>query len=75
MMPHIYSSLWGYPGRWVHFLEDGSNLTMTELLEHMDHAISDDQHYDVCEYNHNEAVVVIHHAYQDPITDQGKNLD
>ena len=33
MMPHIYSSLWGYPGRWVHSLEGSSNLTVTELLE------------------------------------------
>ena len=36
MMPHIYSILLGYPGRWVRSLEDGPNLTVTELLEHMD---------------------------------------
>ena len=46
MMPHIYVSLWGYPGRWVHSLEDGPNLTVTKLLEHMDHAFGD-----VCEYD------------------------
>ena len=46
MMPLINSSLQGYPGRWVCSLEDGSNLTMTELLEHMDHAFGD-----VCEYD------------------------
>ena len=45
-MPHIYASLWGYPGRWVHSLEDGPNLTVTELLECMDHAFGD-----VCEYD------------------------
>ena len=46
MIPHIYTSLRGYQGRWVCSLEDGPNLTVTELLEHMDHAFSD-----VCEYN------------------------
>ena len=46
LMPHIYSNLQGYLGRWVHLLEDGSHLTMTELLEWMDCAFS----Y-VCEYN------------------------
>ena len=46
MMPHIYSSLWGYTSRWVHSLEDGSNLTMTKLLGHMDCAFGN-----VCEYN------------------------
>ena len=46
MMPHIYASLRGYPGRWVHLLEDGPNLTVTELLECMDRAFGD-----VCEYD------------------------
>ena len=41
MMPHIYASLREYLGRWVHSLEDGSNLTVTVLLEHMDHTFSD----------------------------------
>ena len=26
MMANIYASLQGYPGRWVHSLEDGPNL-------------------------------------------------
>ena len=46
MILHIYASLWGYPGRWVCSLEDSPNLTVTELLEHMDHAFGD-----VCKYN------------------------
>ena len=46
MMSHIYSSLWGYLGRWVHLLKDGLNFTMTKLLEHMDHAFGD-----VCKYD------------------------
>ena len=35
-MPHIYASLRGYPGCWVHSLEGGEYLTLTELLQHMD---------------------------------------
>ena len=46
MMPHIYASLRGYPGRWVCSLEDGSNLTVTELLECMDCAFGDVHKYD-----------------------------
>ena len=54
MMPHIYASLRGYPGRWVHSLEDGPNLTMTELLECMDHAFGE-----MCEYD-----TMIHALYE-----------
>ena len=87
MMPHIYASLWGYPGKWAHSLEDGPNLTMTELLECMDLAFGDVRRYDtmICslyeirqkegesvkEYmlQIHEAVVVIHRAYPDWVTD------
>ena len=46
MMPHIYTSLQGYLGRWVHSLEDGRNLTIPELLACMDHEFSDVCNYD-----------------------------
>ena len=46
MMPHIYASLRVYLGRWVHFLEGGSNLTVTEHLEHMDCMFGDVHEYD-----------------------------
>ena len=46
MMPHIYASLQGYPGRWVCSLEDGQNLTVTQLLEHIDHALVNPHEYD-----------------------------
>ena len=36
MKPHIYASLRGYAGHWVHSLEGGEYLTLTELLQHMD---------------------------------------
>ena len=46
MMPHIYSSLQGYLGRWVCSLEDGGNLTIPKFLAHMDRAFSDVRDYD-----------------------------
>ena len=46
MMPHIYNSLRGYPGRWVHFLNGDNNMTVTELLEQMDCMFGDVQEYD-----------------------------
>ena len=46
MMPHVYASLQRYLGRWVHLLEDGGNITIPELLVHMDCAFSDVHDYD-----------------------------
>ena len=45
MMPHIYGSLQGYPGRWVHSLEDGRNITIPKLLACMDCAFGDVPNY------------------------------
>ena len=47
IMPHIYNSLRGYPSWWVHSLDGGPNLTVTELLEQMDHAFGDVHKYDM----------------------------
>ena len=41
MMPHIYASLRGYPGCWVHSLEGGEHLTLTKLLQRMDRAFGE----------------------------------
>ena len=41
IMPHIYVSLRGYPGHWVHSLEGKEHLTLTELLQHMDRAFGE----------------------------------
>ena len=46
MMPHIYNSLRGYPGRWVHSLDREQNLTVTKLLEQMDRTFDDVWEYD-----------------------------
>ena len=36
MIPHIFSSLQGYPGKWVHSLPKGRDISMSDLLAHMD---------------------------------------
>ena len=36
MMPHIYHSLLGYPGKWVCSLEEGQNISTHDLLRQMD---------------------------------------
>ena len=45
-MPYIYAGLQGYPGRWVHSLEDGQNTTVPKLPGCMDHAFGDIHIYD-----------------------------
>ena len=47
MMPHIYNSLRGYPSWWVHSLDGGPNLMVTELLGWMDHAFGNVHEYDM----------------------------
>ena len=47
MMPHIYNSLRGYPSWWVCSLDEGPNLTVTELLEQMDHTFGDVHEYNM----------------------------
>ena len=46
MMPHIYSSLQGYPGKWVYSLEEGRNIMVWELLECMDTTFGNVGDYD-----------------------------
>ena len=92
MMPHIYNSLRGYAGQWVHSLDRGPNLMVTKLLERMDHTMGNVHEYDTMihslyeirqkeeesmeEYmlQIHEAIAVIHCAYPDQVTNQGKNL-
>ena len=47
MMPHIYNSLRRYPGWWVHSLDGGPSLTVTELLEWMDCAFGNVREYNM----------------------------
>ena len=46
MMPHIYHSLQGYPGKWVCSLEDGQNISVCKLLRQMDTTFRSIQDYD-----------------------------
>ena len=46
MMPHIYHSLQGYPGKWVHSLEEGQNIFVHDLLRQMDTTFRSIQFYD-----------------------------
>ena len=63
MMPHIYNSLRGYPGRWVCSLEGGHSLMVTELLKHINCAFGD-----VCEYD-----TIIHSLYE--IRQEGESVE
>ena len=46
MIPHIYHSLQGLPGKWVHTLEEGQNISAHELLRQMDTIFGSVQDYD-----------------------------
>ena len=36
MHPHIFASLGGYPGKWARTLDEGKDITMQDLLMHME---------------------------------------
>ena len=46
MHPHIFSSLQGYPGKWACSLLGGMNISLKDLLRHMDHTFRN-----VCDYD------------------------
>ena len=46
MHPHIFGSLQGYPGKWSHSLLGGMNISLDELLKHMDHTFGNVCNYD-----------------------------
>ena len=46
MIPHIFSSLQGYPGKWACSLPEGSNISVPDLLACMDCMFGN-----VCNYN------------------------
>ena len=37
MLPHIFGSLQGYPGKWDCSLPGGMNISLSDLLRHIDH--------------------------------------
>ena len=36
MCPHIFASLRGYPGKWAHMLDKGKDISVQDLLVHME---------------------------------------
>ena len=46
MRPHIFGSLQGYPGKWARSLPGGMNISLNDLLRHMDHTFGN-----VCDYD------------------------
>ena len=92
MCPHIFASLHGYPGKWAHTLNEDKDISMQDLLMHMEKMFGNKCDYDamtrtlyevqqkedetVEEYMFciHDATMVIHHAYPEHLSDQGRDL-
>ena len=46
MHPHIFTSLCGYPGKWAHMLDGGKDISVWDLLMHMERTFSNKCDYD-----------------------------
>ena len=46
MRPHIFASLHGYPSKWAHTLDEGKDISMQDLLMHMEKTFSNKHDYD-----------------------------
>ena len=46
MHPHIFASLCGYPGKWACMLDEGRDISMQDLLMHMEKTFSNKRNYD-----------------------------
>ena len=46
MHPHIFASLHGYPGKWAHTLDEGKDISVRDLLMHMEKTFSNKHDYD-----------------------------
>ena len=46
MRPHIFASLHGYPGKWAHTLDEGKDISVWDLLMHMEKTFSNKHDYD-----------------------------
>ena len=47
MCPHIFTSVRGYPSKWAHTLDEGKDISMRDLLMHMEKTFSNKHDYDV----------------------------
>ena len=46
MCPHIFASLHGYPGKWACTLDEGKNISVQDLLMHMEKTLGNKHNYD-----------------------------
>ena len=46
MCPHIFASHCGYPGKWARMLDEGKDISMQDLLMHMEKTFSNKCDYD-----------------------------
>ena len=46
MCPHIFASLHGYPGKWAHTLDEGKDISVQDLLMHMEKMFGNKNDYD-----------------------------
>ena len=46
MHPHIFASLHGYPGKWAHTLDEGKDISVQDLLMHMEKMFGNKRYYD-----------------------------
>ena len=46
MHPHIFASLHGYPGKWARMLDEGKDISVWDLLMHMERTFSNKRDYD-----------------------------
>ena len=46
MCPHIFASLHGYPGKWAHMLDEGKDISVQDLLMHMEKTFGNKHDYD-----------------------------
>ena len=46
MRPHIFASLHGYPGKWARTLDEGKDISVQDLLMHMEKTFGNKRNYD-----------------------------
>ena len=46
MCPHIFASLHGYPGKWARMLDEGKDISVQDLLMHMEKTFGNKHDYD-----------------------------
>ena len=46
MCPHIFTSLHGYPSKWAHMLDEGKDISVWDLLMHMEKTFGNKHDYD-----------------------------